>query len=228
MSTTTDDETALLRWSVIEARGSDARSFLQCQLSQDLESLGPEGAWTLVLAPDSVVLAVGHVLSRDDGLDLVVPRELGDVAFARLRRFLLRSKCTLELRDVDEGPFASPREQIEANWPGPREIERNLTPHSFGRAFVDATVSFTKGCFTGQELVGRLDARGSSVPWRVVRVEGPSESEIDDFLRSKGPDGPQGLTSAIGHDDRVIGLGVAHRTLLSSEPPTGVIVAELS
>ncbi|MGA2123524.1 MAG: hypothetical protein ABSG58_03770, partial [Acidimicrobiales bacterium] len=93
---------------------------------------------------------------------------------------------------------------------------------------VDATVSFTKGCFTGQELVGRLDARGSSVPWRVVRVEGPSESEIDDFLRSKGPDGPQGLTSAIGHDDRVIGLGVAHRTLLSSEPPTGVIVAELS
>ncbi|MGA2123789.1 MAG: hypothetical protein ABSG58_05105, partial [Acidimicrobiales bacterium] len=150
MSATTDDETALLRWSVIEARGSDARSFLQGQLSQDLESLGPEGAWTLVLAPDSVVLAVGHVLSRDDGLDLVVPRELGDVALARLRRFLLRSKCTLELRDVDEGPFASPREQIEANWPGPREIERNLTPHSFGRAFVDATVSFTKGCFTGQ------------------------------------------------------------------------------
>ena len=214
MSTTTDDDAALLGWSVIEARGSDARTFLQGQLSQDLESLGPEGAWTLVLAPDSIVLAVGHVRSRDDGLNVVVARELGDTAHARLRRFLLRSKCTLELRDIEKGPFASLSEQIEANWPGPREIERNLTPHSFGRAFVDATVSFTKGCFTGQELVGRLDARGSSVPWRLVRVEGPNRSGIDDYLRSKGPDGPQGLTSAFERDGGVIGLGVAHRTLL--------------
>ncbi len=228
MSTTTEGDTALLRWSVIEARGSDARSFLQGQLSQDLESLGPEGAWTLVLAPDSVVLAVGHVRGRDDGLDLVVSRELSDVALARLRRFLLRSTCTLELREVEQGPFASLGEQIEASWPGPNEIERNLTPHSFGRTFVDATVSFTKGCFTGQELVGRLDARGSSVPWRLVRVEGPSEPEIDDYLRSKGPHGPQGLTSALERDGRIIGLGVAHRTLASSEPPSGVVVAELS
>ena len=28
---------------------------------------------------------------------------------------------------------------------------------------VERTVSFTKGCFTGQELVARLDARGSKV-----------------------------------------------------------------
>ena len=66
MSATTDDDTTLLRWSVIEARGSDARSFLQGQVSQDLESLGPEGAWTLVLAPDSVVIAVGRVHVHDE------------------------------------------------------------------------------------------------------------------------------------------------------------------
>lgn len=228
MSAKTDDDTTLLRWSVIEARGSDARSFLQGQVSQDLESLGPEGAWTLVLAPDSVVLAVGRVHVHDDGLDLVVPRELADVTQARLRRFLLRSKCTLEVREVDDGPFASIAQQIEANWPGPHEIERNLTPHSFGRTFVDATVSFTKGCFTGQELVGRLDARGSSVPWRLVHVEGPSAPEVEEYLRSKGPDGPQGLTSALERDGRIIGLGVAHRTLLASEPPAGVVVEELT
>ena len=228
MSTATDEDTRQLSWSVIEARGSDARSFLQGQLSQDLESLGSHGAWTLVLAPDSVVLAVGHVRERDDGLDLVVPRELGDVAQSRLRRFLLRSACTLELREIDQGPYGTLAEQIDAHWPGPSEIERKLTPHSFGRAFVDATVSFTKGCFTGQELVGRLDARGSSVPWRVVRVEGKDERTIDEYLRSKGPEGPQGLTSAVRRDSGVIGLGVAHRTLLSGEPPEGVVVGELS
>jgi folate-binding Fe-S cluster repair protein YgfZ len=35
---------------------------------------------------------------------------------------------------------------------------------------VERTVSFTKGCYTGQELVARLDARGSNVPRRLVGV----------------------------------------------------------
>ncbi|MCY4134016.1 MAG: hypothetical protein OXG30_03775 [bacterium] len=34
---------------------------------------------------------------------------------------------------------------------------------------VDFTVSFTKGCFTGQELVARMDSRGSSAP-RYLRL----------------------------------------------------------
>ncbi|HEY7939929.1 MAG TPA: glycine cleavage T C-terminal barrel domain-containing protein, partial [Acidimicrobiales bacterium] len=33
---------------------------------------------------------------------------------------------------------------------------------------IDASVSFTKGCYTGQELVARIDSRGSQVP-RPVR-----------------------------------------------------------
>ena len=35
---------------------------------------------------------------------------------------------------------------------------------------VDRTVSFTKGCFTGQELVARIDARGSNVARRLCGV----------------------------------------------------------
>ena len=34
---------------------------------------------------------------------------------------------------------------------------------------IDFTVSFTKGCFTGQELVARMDSRGSSAP-RYLRL----------------------------------------------------------
>ena len=37
-------------------------------------------------------------------------------------------------------------------------------PHELGRWVVDASVSFTKGCYTGQELVARIDARGGNVP----------------------------------------------------------------
>jgi folate-binding protein YgfZ len=40
---------------------------------------------------------------------------------------------------------------------------------------VERTVSFTKGCYTGQELVARLDARGNNVPRRLVGVVGGSD-----------------------------------------------------
>jgi folate-binding protein YgfZ len=203
-------------WSHIVATGPEAETFLQGQLSQDLEDLPDVGRWALLLAPDSVVITSCLVTPTSDGLVLCVPRELGEVALARLKRFLLRTKCTLELVDVVEGPLDTNAEQIRAGMPGPAEFALGLTPHSFGASFVASTISFTKGCFTGQELVGRLDARGSSVPWRLVRVSGPSAQRVNEVLKLKGPAGPQGLTTAMHSGDGVLGLGVAHRTLLDS------------
>lgn len=42
---------------------------------------------------------------------------------------------------------------------------------------VGLTVSFTKGCYTGQELVARIDSRGSNVPRHlcVLALDGPAE-----------------------------------------------------
>jgi folate-binding Fe-S cluster repair protein YgfZ len=222
------DVTTDLAWSVIEARGEEALSFLQGQLSQDLSTIGSDGAWSLVLAPDSVVIAVCFVRPQTGGFDLVVARDDAEATLVRLRRFLLRTKCTLECHDVNEGPFATVADQIDASWPGAKEVARALTPHTFGRRVVDETISFSKGCFTGQELVGRLDARGSSVPWRLVRFEGPNADAINEYLHSKGPDGPQGITSAVERDGRLIGLGVAHRTLLGEDSPSAVTVEEVS
>jgi folate-binding protein YgfZ len=218
-----DAGASVLTWSVLEVRGADAETFLQGQLSQDLRALDDAGAWTLVLAPDSVVVATGFITPTEDGFDVVIARELADAALVRLRRFLLRAACTLTLRESDHGPFMTLDEQIDANWPGPDELAGSLTPHTFGRTFVASTISFDKGCFTGQELVGRLDARGSSVPWRLVRVSGPSREAIDEYLKSKGPAGPQGLTSSRVREGRVEGLGIAHRTLLSAPSDDAVI-----
>jgi len=160
------------RWSSIVVGGPDAASFLQGQLSQDITTVGPAGVWSLLLAPDGIVITSIYVAAIPDGYTLSLARELGDVALARLRRFLLRTACTLELIELDHGPYDTRDEQIDAGRPGPAEFARGLTPQCFGGAFVASTVSFTKGCFTGQELVGRLDARGSSVPWRMVRASG--------------------------------------------------------
>jgi len=204
-------------WSSIVVSGPDATSFLQGQLSQDIATVSASGAWSLLLAPDGIVITSVHVSSSPNGYNLAVSRELGDVALARLRRFLLRTACTLELIELDHGPYDTLREQIDAGRPGPSEFARGLTPQCFGGNFVASTVSFTKGCFTGQELVGRLDARGSSVPWRMVHVTGPNEARINEVLTSKGPAGPSGLTTSTRSGESINGLGFAHRSLLGSE-----------
>ena len=212
--TTSPASEGTLQWSSIVVRGPDSEQFLQGQLSQDLAHVPDGGLGALVLQPDSVVITSVHVTTRDHGFALTLPRALGDVTLARLRRFLLRTNCSLELADVAAGPFVTVDDQIRAGVPGPAEFAKSLTPHCFGPSFVAATISFTKGCFTGQELVGRLDARGSSVPWRLVRGAGASVERIAEVLASKGPSGPQGVTSVSRCDDSVRVLGIAHRTLL--------------
>jgi folate-binding protein YgfZ len=37
-------------------------------------------------------------------------------------------------------------------------------PNEAGRWVIDSSISFTKGCYTGQELVMRIDSRGGNVP----------------------------------------------------------------
>ena len=44
---------------------------------------------------------------------------------------------------------------------------------------VEHTVSFTKGCYTGQELIARLDSRGNNVPRRLVGVVGGTDPDGD-------------------------------------------------
>jgi folate-binding protein YgfZ len=196
--------------------GPEAESFLQGQLTQDLALVGAEGCWSLLLKPDSAVLTTCFVERDSLGLTLTVPRQLSEVALARLKRFHLRINCTLELDEVVEGPINSTLDLVAASWPGVNEFSAELTPQSYGGRLVAETVSFTKGCYTGQELVARLDARGSSVPWRFVRATGTSEARIDEVLKSKGPQGPQGVTTSVEVDGHVRCLGFAHRTLLDA------------
>ena len=47
---------------------------------------------------------------------------------------------------------------------------------------VARTVSFTKGCYTGQELVARIDSRGSNVARRLVGVVAPAGPPQDEPL----------------------------------------------
>jgi tRNA-modifying protein YgfZ len=66
-----------------------------------------------------------------------------------------------------------------------RELTDKTIPAEAG-GLVERTVSFTKGCYTGQELVARVDSRGSNVARRLcgVVVDGrdapPAGAELHD------------------------------------------------
>jgi folate-binding protein YgfZ len=82
------------------------------------------------------------------------------------------------------------------------ELDDDTIPATVGQWVIDASVSFTKGCYTGQELVARIDSRGGNVPRHlaVVTIDGPTPSpgteltvadQAAGVITSSAPD-PQG------------------------------------
>ncbi len=70
------------------------------------------------------------------------------------------------------------------------EITDRSIPAELG--LVARTVSFTKGCYLGQELVARIDARGSNVPKRLVvlTIDAPAGDEQATSSSSRVAPGP--------------------------------------
>ena len=73
-------------------------------------------------------------------------------------------------RSPSGDPAAFEVARIEAGVPAMgRELTEKTIPQEAG-SLVEHTVSFTKGCYTGQELVARLEARGANVARRLRGV----------------------------------------------------------
>ena len=67
-------------------------------------------------------------------------------------------------------------ERVRCAWPiFGVDIDTNSLPAETG--LVDIAVSFTKGCYPGQELVERMDSRGSTAPHSLMRLL--AQSAID-------------------------------------------------
>jgi folate-binding protein YgfZ len=212
---------------VVQVGGPEAASYLQGQLSQDVDAL-PAGSAraSFVLQPTGKVESWVRVTRLDgDTFLLDVDAGHGEALLTRLRRFLLRTKAEVESRDdlvcvafrgpgadaLDDSawqgvllrqPVTTPAgvglDVIGSNVPYPdgvvagtaeeyeasriaagvpamgAELTEATIPAEVGQRIIDESVSFTKGCFTGQELVARIDSRGGNVPrhLRALKVDG--------------------------------------------------------
>ena len=160
--------------------GPDAASYLQGQITQDVTGLAVgDAAWTFVLEPTGRIVALArleHVGA--ERFELAVDAGWGATLHARLARFKLRVKAELTLVESADEPGRdsagrTPAERITTGWPamGAEIAPGETIPAETG--LNPLAVSFTKGCYTGQELVERMDARQAAAPRRLVRLHGP-------------------------------------------------------
>lgn len=145
--------------TTINVSGPDAFNFLQGQLTNDLRRLEAEAeilaAWC---SPKGRVIWFGTAQKKNDGFGLSAPAETAADIVKRLTGFRFRSK--VELTSVDDGLTVDPVFLIQHGYPfiGAEQSEL-FTPHMLNLDLLD-TISFDKGCYTGQEIVARTHYKG--------------------------------------------------------------------
>jgi folate-binding protein YgfZ len=106
------------------------------------------------------------------------------------------------------------------------EITPDTIPAELGDWLVQSSVSFTKGCFTGQELVARIDSRGGNVPRR-LRVFTSQDLPPVPGTEVLADDKMVGVvtSSAIGAWGDAVGLAFIRR---SATPPFDATAADMA
>jgi folate-binding protein YgfZ len=178
--------------SFVRVSGPDAADFLERMVSNEVATLAPgESREALLLTPKARVIAPLVVVRRgeDDFLLLTEP-ELDEVVRSQLLRARFAAKCEIEPEqhrstvvlgegegiptadygvparevldaDADGDVEELERLRIEAGTPRfGREIDERVLPAEAG--LVERAVSFTKGCYPGQEPIARLRYRGQA------------------------------------------------------------------
>jgi folate-binding protein YgfZ len=227
-------EIAARERAFVRVAGPDACDYLQRMVSNDLAALRVgESCPALLLTAKGRVIAPLVVWRRGDEDFLVLTEpELGDGVAGALRRTRLRARCEIEpeqhssalvfgeadgfatdfpgaveLLDAELEPTLDAEQlelrRIEAGVPRWRhEIDDRILPAEAG---LDVThVSFSKGCYPGQEPVARLHYRGH--PNRALRV-----LELDDL--------PETGVELV-HDGKAVG-----RVTSAARRPDGSVVA---
>jgi folate-binding protein YgfZ len=116
-------------------------------------------AGLLTVMAEAGVAAIPYEWNGWQGIDLLGPKEL-----------------VLDPSSMPDGITACSGDVVEACRivSGIPAMGSELTDKTIAAeaGLVERSVSFTKGCYTGQELIARLDSRGNNVPRRLVGVVG--------------------------------------------------------
>ncbi len=174
----------------VTIRGRDTVTYLHSQLSQDVTAMvDGQTVWTLVLQPTGKVDVLARLTRiNDEEFEMDTDVGFGELLVARLNRFKIRVDVAFELhpgsaQTVDPAAEVA---RLRARWPkmGAEVVPGETIPAETG--VLDHAVSFTKGCYPGQELVERMDSRGASAPRHLVHLEVEPDAQPGDPVEEDG------------------------------------------
>ena len=220
----------------VRVAGPDAADYLQRMVSNDVEALRVgEACPALLLTAKARVIAPLVVLRRDDDDFLLLTEPgLGGPVSAQLTRMRLRAQCEIEPEEHAAVLVFGGGQGFATDWAGAREaLDAGLEPtlsdeelellriesgvpcweHEIddrilpAEAGLESThISFSKGCYPGQEPIARLHYRGhANRGLRVLAWEGSELPEYDAPVEFEGKDVGR-VTSAARDGDRVVAL----------------------
>jgi folate-binding protein YgfZ len=202
----------------VRVAGPDARDYLQRMVSNDVDALGiGDSCPALLLTAKARLIAPLVVWRRgDEDFLLFTEPELGEQVRSQLTRMRLRAQCEIEPEEHDSAlVFGS--DGIATDFPGASEVlDGGLEPTlsddelelrrieagvpRWGRELDDAIlpaeagldethISFSKGCYPGQEPIARLHFRGH-VNRKLQVVELDDDTTVERVTsRATRPDG---------------------------------------
>ncbi len=152
------------RRDIVRVTGPDTWTFLQSLVSQDVaDMVDGDRRPTLLLTPQGKVDVAGVIARVGDDAVIDTDPGWGQRLITSLTRFKIRTKVEFAFdaaAQVNADAFAA-EEAARISAGVPRmgaDLDDSVIPQE---AFLELdAVSFTKGCFIGQELVCRIDSRG--------------------------------------------------------------------
>jgi folate-binding protein YgfZ len=135
--------------SVLKITGDDAATFLQGQTTCDV-NLDNTGAFC---NPKGRVISTFVLRKTENGFLIILPKSLLPTIQTNLQRYKLRAK--VEMTEADLPEFDLPKNMP---WLCP-ETSEQFIPQWLNLDLLGG-ISFTKGCYTGQEIVARTHYLG--------------------------------------------------------------------
>jgi folate-binding protein YgfZ len=190
----------------IRVTGPDAEDYLQRMVSNDVAALAVGGSCeALLLTAKARIVAPLRIVRRadDDFLVLTEP-ELGDVVRSQLLRTRFAAQAEIEPEQYEAWQVVGGEEVVGARPPGddaseedverwrieagiPKwgaELDERILPAEAG--LEETHISFTKGCYPGQEPIARQHYRGKvNRRLRVLDVDGSVQPDDELMLDGK-------------------------------------------
>jgi folate-binding protein YgfZ len=241
---------------VLAVAGADRGSWLQGLLTNDIESLAEgESRYAAYLTPQGRMISDMNVVAHGDRLLLDVPAPLAGALREKLDglifsedarvtdesgRILVWTVINKELSEVVAESLPAEYKalpEIDLDTFEVIRIERGVPKFTadmnedtipLEAGIEDRAISFTKGCYVGQEVIVRVTTRGGGrVARKLVRWHADDSASVvpmpESRIFSAAKDIGRVTSSAFSPSlNKVVGLGYVHRDFV--EPGTNVTV----